>query len=458
MGKGFKSSRSKRIFLRKGFSFDSGPIFPATRDGEQSHPFFLTAIFGDQEPSGEVAVLSEMAHEFLVRTFHALIDRADLYGALRGHEVFYDTVASEIAAEGEFNGPLLKVLEETYVPARRRFHRVESNTENDLVTVVDAWIHIKDAFANLPALRTISLSARINEVDELTSQLESATLVSSKPAVWPPVHFNHSEVAVLSSKSLRSLLYGKTPETPGELPALPTKSSVPTETRGFLCSLALTHYKADKSSWRLLLTPVAQMRNHERCLWAKAAGGESQTCFSLNVFLTEDMEAPRSGKSISIALATPWFGRTWGSIHPVTDATGAQFTARQVWSSACPRLGFAIALHKHDNGVELIIFDPIARYTHIKEDPVVKANLSSIFAFRQSIRDNTDEVLRAVRARLTRVWYGGKMGMDVGGSDGVQIASEWVRQLVVGASDEGQDPLNVSDNVWTQWGFEKVQV
>ncbi|KAJ0165176.1 hypothetical protein CTA2_12138 [Colletotrichum tanaceti] len=457
MGKEYKSSLSRRIFLRKGFTFDSGPVFPATRDGEQSHPFFLAAVFGDQEPSGEVAVLSQGAHGFLVRAFRALVDLADLYGAPRGHEVFYDTVVSEIAAEGEFNGPLLKVLEETYVSARQRFQRFESKAGDNLVTVVDAWIRIKDAFDNLPALRTFSLSARADEVHDLTSQLENATLASINPAVWLPVYFNHNEVALLSSKSLRSLLHGKTPETPGAMPALPTRTSVPTEVRGFLCSLALAHYRANNSSWRLLLTPVAQMKNHERCLWAKATGGESQTCFSLNVFTREAMEAMRSGKSISIALATPWFGRAWGSIHPVTNATGVQLTAQQVWSSTCPRLGFAIVLHKHDDGVELIIFDPIARYTHIKEDPVVKANLSSIFAFRQSIRDITDDNLRAVGARLTRVWYGGKMGMGFGGSDSVQIASEWVRQLIVGAGDEGQDPLSVNDNAWAQWEFEKVQ-
>ncbi|KAL2878488.1 hypothetical protein SGCOL_006198 [Colletotrichum sp. CLE4] len=109
------------------------------------------------------------------------------------------------------------------------------------------------------------------------------------------------------------------------------------------------------------------------------------------------------------------------------------------------------------DGLELIIFDPISRYAHVKNNPQVKANLSGLYGFRQSIRDNTEAAVQSAGGRLIRGWYGGKLEMPADGADSVQLASEWIRLLVL-AGGHGQDPLAVDGEKRNQWGFEEVQI
>ncbi|OHE97505.1 hypothetical protein CORC01_07120 [Colletotrichum orchidophilum] len=428
----------KKILMQRGFNFPPGPLF----SDRQTVQLILTAIFGTElswAENHDMVALSREAEACLLGIFHTLVDRADLYGTLRGHSAFYATVASELNTRGELTGDALKDLDELYVRARRGDPGEWRDT--DLNLAVDAWISVKDAIATLPPLETLSLTARTNEMGALVAQFQATSVAGPAQNVpdWPPTHFGPYELALITTPELRSVLFGKTHQTPGTLPALPSKTTMPLETRAHLCSLALANYRPS-SNWNLILTPVANFNGFlERRQWSIPSGGQSLYCFTIEHALVQAVKALESGKVLSIVLATPWFGRTWGAIPSVTEVPGAE------------------SQQSYADGIELIIFDPTARYTHIKTDPQVKTSLFGLFNFRQSIRDNTELAMQRAGGRLIRGWYGGKMDTPANGSDSVQLASEWIRLLVLASSD-GQDPLAVDDEKWAQWGFEEVHI
>ncbi|KAF4832077.1 hypothetical protein CGCTS75_v004757 [Colletotrichum tropicale] len=452
-----KSSIAKRVLGQKGFFFPSGSII-ADRDIARQ---IMNALLRDWQTAKEDQFdnLRQEMYAALLQIFHSLVDHADLYGALRGHEAFYTTIASQITTEGNFNGELVRVLEQTYTAARRQYTGFPQDT--DLNNAVDAWIQVQDAFAGLPALQSFSLAARPTDIGALMSQLQSTSIAgpNAPASVWPPAYFIPEDIGIISTKNLRSLLYGRTPQTPGQLPVLPAKNTLPLQTRGFLCSLALGNFEPT-STWQLVLTPVTQFQDaNDRRLWGKATGGESMFCFTIDMAVKAAIDALSSGKSLSISLLTPWFGRPWGSVPSVDSLPGgsAGQTQQQLWSSMCPRIGFGLAIHKlGGNNLELVLFDPIRRYTHIKNDQLVKANQMAIFGFRQPIQEKVQNAVHAAGGRLIRVWYGGYVAMD-NGADSVELASEWVRQVVV-AGGPGQDPLAVDDAAWIQSGFELIEM
>ncbi|KAF4928348.1 hypothetical protein CGCVW01_v002027 [Colletotrichum viniferum] len=452
-----KSSIAKKVLGQKGFFFPSGSII-ADRDIVRQ---IMNALLRDWQTAKEdqFDVLRQEMYAALLQIFHSLVDHADLYGALRGHETFYTTIASQITTEGNFNGDLVRVLEQTYTAARRQYTGFPQDT--DLNNAVDAWIQVQDAFAGLPALQSFSLAARPTDIGALMSQLQSTSIAgpNAPASVWPPAYFIPEDIAIISTKNLRCLLYGRTPQTPGQLPGLPTKNTLPLQTRGFLCSLALGNFQST-STWQLVLTPVAQFQDaNDRRLWVNATGGESMFCFTMEMAVKTAIDALSSGKSLSISLLTPWFGRPWGSVPSIDSLPGGSKgqTQQQLWSNICPRIGFGLAVHKIDgNDFELVLFDPIRRYIHIKNDQLVKANQMAIFGFRQTIPEKVQNAVHAAGGRLIRVWYGGYVAMD-NGADSVELASEWVRQVVV-AGGPGQDPLAIDDAVWVQSGFELIEM
>ncbi|KAH0436504.1 hypothetical protein CcaCcLH18_04310 [Colletotrichum camelliae] len=454
-----KHSVAKRVLGgQKGFYFPSGAII-ADRDAVRQ--IMDAVVPGDWQTAKDDQFddLRQEMYAALLQIFHCLVDHADLYGALRGHEAFYSTIASEITTKGELNGDLVRVLEQTYTAARRRYTGHPKDT--DLTDAVDAWIQVQDAFAGLPAPQSFSLAARPTDLGALMSQLQitSITDPNALASVWPPAYFIPEDIGIISIKTLRSLLNGRTPQTPGQLPDLPTKNTLPLQTRGFLCSLALGNFQPT-STWQLVLTPVVQFQDaSDRRLWDKATGGESMFCFTIEMAVKTAMDILSSGKSLSVALLTPWFGRPWGSVPSIDSLSGgsAGQTQQQLWSGMCPRMGFGLAIHKiGGTNVELVLFDPIRRYDHIKNDQLVKANQMTIFRFRQTIQEKVQNAVHAAGGRLIRVWYGGYVAMD-NGADSVQLASEWVRQVVV-AGGPGQDPLAVDDATWVQSGFELIEM
>ncbi|KAJ5013785.1 hypothetical protein K4K57_002312 [Colletotrichum sp. SAR 10_99] len=453
-----RHSIAKRVLGQKGFYFPSGHIIA---DQDTVRQIMDAVVPGDWQTAKDDQFddLRQEMYTALLQIFHCLVDHADLYGALRGHEAFYSTIASQITTKGDFNGDLVRVLEQTYPAARRQYTGLPKDT--GLTDAVDAWIQVQDAFASLPALQSFSLAARLTDIGALMSQLQNTSIAGpdAPASVWPPTYFIPEDIGIMSTKNLRSLLYGRTPQTPGQLPGLPTKNTLPLQTRGFLCSLALGNFEPT-STWQLALTPVTQFQDaNDRRLWGKATGGESMFCFTIDMAVKAAIDALSSGKSLSISLLTPWFGRPWGSVPSVDSLPGGSSgqTQQQLWSSMCPRIGFGLAIHKlGGNNLELVLFDPIRRYTHIKNDQLVKANQMAIFGFRQTIQEKAQNAVHAAGGRLIRVWYGGYVAID-NGADSVELASEWVRQVVV-AGGPGQDPLAVGDAVWIQSGFELIEM
>ncbi|KAL0778485.1 hypothetical protein CaCOL14_006138 [Colletotrichum acutatum] len=369
-------------------------MFP---DRETVH-VVLAAFFGSDwtwanSNVNDMIAMTREAEVCLLGIFHTLAARADLYGALRGHSAFYATVATELKTRGELSGDALKDIEEVYA---------------------------------------LSLTARPNEMGALTAQFQGASVAGpAENKSWPPARFDPHEFALIATPELRDVLFGKTPQTPGALPATPNKATLPLDTRAYLCSLALSNYQPD-STWNLILTPIANFKSQmERRQWAIPSDGQSLYYFSIENALVQAVKIFQHGKAISIALATPWFGRTWGAIPSVDE---------------------------YADGLELINFDPIARYNHIKNSPQIRASLSSLFDFRQSIRDNTEAAIQGAGGRLIRGWYGGKLEMPANGADSVQLASGWNRLLVLAGGGHVQDPLAVDDERWAQWGFEEVHI
>lgn len=439
---------AKRLVERKGFTFP--PLEPfGNRDTKVK---IFEAIFGETEITS--ANYNEAAQQFedtLTVIFHHLNDRAETYWLLRRHNVFYETLASELPSEGDFDADLLKILEEAYVSARRAYQGFKTHSTR-LVEAVDDWIKTKDTVASLPPLQTFSLSARPTDLQDIISGLQDVNITSN--AVWPPQHFSPGEVVIISMNYLRPLLHGRSPANPGSLPLIPNKRTNPRDIRGFLCAIALMHYKAD-SMWNLSLRPVAQFAvSTDAHLWSKASGGESRLCITLQRCMNDAVDVLKSGKPLSISLASPWFSRPWGAVPSINDLQNAAGqTQADLWSAVCPRQGFAIVLHKQENGVELVVFDPIHRHSVIQNDPIVKSNQIAIFGFRRAIQESAKKAVEDAGGQLVRAWYGGRMEA-VDGRDSVQLTSDWIRQLVVASTTS--DPLAVSDSVFVQWGFEAI--
>lgn len=445
-GKGRQVVRS--LVRRKGFTFPQGELF----GDRHTMCKILRGVFGDKRvTSDNLPESAEQWEDALTVLFHHLVDRGDTYCLLRGHDAFYDTLAAEFPGDGDLTGDLLKTLEVYYVDGRKAYQGIV-NHNSRLVQAVDAWIQVKDATSSLPPLQSFSLSARPTGVEGIISSLQKVDINSTSS--WPPSYFNADEVTIISMNYLRPLLHGRTPENPGSLPTTPNNKTNPKDIRGFLCALALMHYNAH-SMWNLGLRPAAQFAaSSESFHWSTASGGESRFCITLQRCMADAVAFLKSGKVMSISLATPWFGRTWGSIPCVDDLLNAAGKSQEdVWSALCPRQGFAIVLHKQGTDVELVVFDPIHRYDYVKTDPIVKSNLMAIFSFRQAIQENARKAVEDAGGRIVRAWYGGRMDA-VDGQDSVQMASDWIRQLVVASTTS--DPLAISDSDWARLGFEAI--
>ncbi|KAF6816659.1 hypothetical protein CSOJ01_02834 [Colletotrichum sojae] len=440
----------KSLIQRKGFTFAQ---VEEAFDGQDAMAKVVEGIFGDKWVTPDkYHEAAEQFEDALTVIFYHLNDRADAYCILRGHHVFYETLASELPTECDFDADLLKKLEEAYVEARRAYQGRASH-DTRLVQAVDDWIKIKDTVTSFPSLQTFSLSARPTGLQSIISGLQEVNFTSSN-AVWPPQYFSAGELTIISMNYLRPLLHGRTPANPGSLPLIPNKKTHPRDIRGFLCAIALMHYKAD-SMWNLSLRPVAQLAvSNDAHLWSKASGGESRLCITLQRCMTDAVDVLKSGKLLSTSLATPWFSRPWGAVPSINDMQAAAGQSQaDLWSALCPRQGFAVVLHKYGDGVELVVFDPIHRHPIIKNDPIVKSNRMAIFGFRRAIQEHAKKAVEDAGEQLVRGWYGGRMEA-VDGRDSVQLTSDWIRQLVVASATS--DPLAVNDSVFVQWGFEAI--
>ncbi|KAF6832333.1 hypothetical protein CMUS01_06985, partial [Colletotrichum musicola] len=129
----------KGLVQRKGFTFAQ---FNEAFGGQDAMAKIVEGIFGDNWVSPDkYHEAAEQVEDTLTVIFYHLNDRADTYCILRGHDAFYDTLASELPTEGNLNADLLKGLEEAYVEARRAYQgRVSHDTR--LVRAVDDWIKI----------------------------------------------------------------------------------------------------------------------------------------------------------------------------------------------------------------------------------------------------------------------------------------------------------------------------
>ncbi|TEA21640.1 hypothetical protein C8034_v003577 [Colletotrichum sidae] len=439
----------RKLVVRKGFWFASGRIFGPVRTDD-----VLSAIFGDiMANSLDFRLAHDKVEVAVTSIFNGLIARSELYFALRAHSAFYETVAADIETDGRLTGDIVKAVENTHVTARQAFTGHADETE--LLVAVDAWTKIRDTVASLPPVHQFCLASRPLEVDDLSFSLKGLSVAAGNAAEWPPACFDASDVAILSKSDLRTNLYGRSTASSAALPALPTRTSDPLVTRLFLCCLALHNY-TERSEWLLALAPVAQYTDaRQRWDWSRASGGGSTLYWTMELFMSKSILAFQKGKVLSIGLATPWFGRPWAAVPTADDPqnTGG-LTQCQIWSNFCHRLGVAIVLHKHANGVELIIFDPLRCYNHVKHDPYFSANKMAILSFRLSIREKAEDMVKQLGVPLVRGWWGGKLDMECGSADSVQIATEWVRQVVLAGRDG--DPFVVDDTTWERWGFEAV--
>ncbi|KAF9880585.1 hypothetical protein CkaCkLH20_01627 [Colletotrichum karsti] len=451
----------KRVMCHKGFRLPSGNLF-STQDQTS---FLMTAMFGNN-PSAVIAsmgvgVAYQKVEAILVDVFSGLIDKAELYRAIRGHMAFYETVANEVKTDGDFTGEVVKMIEELYVTGRQN-NTAATHHENRLTTVVDAWIKTRTAVDKLPPPQQFTLASHPTAVDALTSDISEFNIGPADQPAWPPAFFNENEIVLLSKPDLRHVLFGRDMNSTATLPKLPYTGGPPLNTRAYLCCLALQNYNRD-SKWRLTLTPVANFTNpRQRWDWSDASNGGSRICWTVKALFKNCIDSFQMGKTFCIGLATPWFGSPWASIP---RADGPQNTTglsqHQIWSNFCPRMGFAIVLHEHADGLELIIFDASSNYPHIKNSSQMKGNKMAIFGFRNLVRTTAEKAVKEAGGRLVRGWHGGKVsladGDDGSTADSVQLASEWIRQLIV-AGRNGEDPLSVDDDTWAQWGFDPVEM
>lgn len=284
-------------FFAKGFYFSPGEKSYELR----AMIYSLVGKYPDRDDEHDNT--AQELFEDMTQLFTIMLDKSELYLAVRGGSVFWSTVMSRLDPGKPMPAKEVANIVNCHVKARKEYAPPQGDViTNDLTRLVDQWIEIDTVCQYLPAPQAFQLTFR-TQPSPPTTMFQNLTF-QRKP--WPPAYFSVAEKGMVTDPRIRPLIDGRCIEFPGGEMFLPSKTSMPAIVRAFITGLALESYHPGRP-WRLALTSVGSFLKdgaHMRLVWPSVARAH-RTLDPSGFSIFADGVFKSSGAQLAIGLLTP---------------------------------------------------------------------------------------------------------------------------------------------------------
>ncbi|SPO01133.1 uncharacterized protein DNG_03880 [Cephalotrichum gorgonifer] len=365
-----------------------------------------------------------------------MLDKSELYLAVRGEPVFWSTVTSQLDSDKPVPVRQVKNIVHCYVKSRKGYAPPKGPlVTNDMTRLVDLWIEIETECQSLPPPEAFQVTFK-TEPSQPTNMFQNLVF---RPKPWPPVHFSLAEQSMIKHNKFRPLIEGRCIECPSEAMALPSKTSMPAVVRAFITTVALENYHPSRSCRLALISMGNFIKDGIEFRWSRSTDCETDTMWtpsSFSIFADAFRVAPEQSSTLEDKL----------------NQGGIEITSPELWATRCPRVGMVLVLRRIEGGAEYVLFDPNTSI-EVLRDPYYNANKLTLMQFKCEL---IGLLQKAMETPLRGGWVGGKPRHFEDGWDSVQICCDWLRTFV---SETGpQDPFPTTEEGWNAAGYTRSTI
>ncbi|KAK7952747.1 uncharacterized protein PG986_008475 [Apiospora aurea] len=428
------SSRSyNRAFTQPGFQLGHGS---ALRDAAATSRICI-ALVGPETTN--VTEMQKAVAKSLGSLFSTLVDKADLFRALRDTEIFWGTVAVnwDGPAHAELTTGDTQFVTDTYVRARRAVTGSSKKSKSgrnqettSLMEAVDAWIEIADEVRALGPQPAYNVTIRQHPVTVASQQLADLAL-SANARFWPPKYLNAQECAWVADSHVSWQLSDHADSFPFEgridesdIPTLPDSLPYPQDVKLFLCWASMARFNPSESKVAVFMAPIAFMDEDDRKDNYVATGSLSKRMATISDFFDYALEMlDNQGRELVIGMMTYWidppveYERFYGE-RPRTETRAARAA-----------------------GYQFILYDP--ERDNLKQQPrqprTDDADHDELVANLHEWREEVELVAdKKLGAEFAELWWGGKQPTllreeyGTAPGDSVSHVAAWVFDAVSG--------------------------
>lgn len=337
----------------------------------------------------------------LLATYHQLIFANGL-----DSDVVWEVISGAWAAYAAISADEMKEVVFVITQARRDHKTKRPAASTNLSNAVDDWIRF------------------LNDLRNRTS--------GQQQPLWPPTHFNNTELGFLAHNRVSNTLQGTTTTTPGPRRDLPDRKSSPFTLRVFLCWLALSSITAT-STTALYMTPIGFLSPQERRDWYEHIGVQAKILGTVHGFLEYAAGRFSQGKTTVVGVLTKWYCHP-SSVAPlqnILDEEGEEVFARPVMVRH--GMGIVLRLVRREATarpvVQVILFDPFYKYRQVQKrfGPWKMA----VLEYRGRVMQTIIDWAQDKQISGLEIWWGGTMSMS-GEPDSVEMATAFVERWADG--------------------------
>lgn len=382
-----------------GLFFGPGELFSSRQSAQQAYH----ALLGDSDARKKLS-LDAAKLQVSSRTtqlFQLCLDHQGLYTAVRGGNLFWDTIATHWDVSCDLSGVDVEEIVGVFTNA---FNVYKGGIQTPLTQSIRQWTTIAQGVTQMAPAAQLQIPHHPHPVAAASSDLEGLHIGPAQQPIdqgkWPDLYFNHRELAWMSDVGIRDQLAGVVPFQPQraqQLPAIPNAYSHPLSTKLFLCFCALANYK-QAAPWALHMNPIAFLGPASRRQWYNATGSLSKMQSTLEEFVDYAREATQNeGRSVVCGMFTNWKGTPQTVTGSYPQESNQPHS--ELWVQLCKRSGVVIVLFRLDgnSGFRLAIFDPTMAYQHLQEPMTMQGN-----AWKADIVKVMKESFH-----ISEVWQGG---------------------------------------------------
>ncbi|KAI0484959.1 hypothetical protein GGR56DRAFT_680926 [Xylariaceae sp. FL0804] len=414
------SHNRKNVLKQPGFFVGPGDLFSSRGVAAKVYNAFLGAPGGTNV---DLTLAKENVGNHMLRLIQGCLSHDVLYTAVRGGQVFWDTVAAEWDTEYEFEPAEVRELTEVFVDARVAYI---GNQQTALTDAVDRWMVIADQVSQMDPATEVQLALRPTQIGALGSALQSMQINQT----WPPAHFNAQEFAWITDGRFRQYLANIQTSEPLAVTRtpIPSERSSPVDVKCFLSFVALATYAPNKQ-WALYMRPMVTFDEAERKKWTEATGSMSQTYSTLAEFVPYAREMlTTGGRNLVFGIVCNWTG-TPAQFLSAYEQADTQQSRVAFWGQHCSRRAIAVAIFRpaNEDRPRLVVFDPSVHYDTARQAMTMLANQWKI--------DAVEELEKQFGVALQ--WRGGRLSgalqdMNIRLSDQVELSCGFIWDVASG--------------------------
>ncbi|KAK8090388.1 hypothetical protein PG997_005349 [Apiospora hydei] len=383
--------------------------------------------------------------------FSTLVDKADLFRALRDTEIFWGTVAVnwDGPAHAELTTGDTQFVTDTYVRARRAVTGSSKKSKSgrnqetsSLMEAVDAWIEIADEVRALGPQPAYNVTIRQHPATVASQQLADLAL-SANTRVWPPKYLNAQECAWVADSHASWQLSDHADSFPFEgridesdIPTIPNSLTYPQDVKLFLCWASMARFNPSESKVAVFMAPIAFMDEDDRKDNYVATGSLSKRMATISDFFDYALE--------------------------MLDNQGRELNDR------CLRHGLGLALRRTPDsdsraaGYQFILYEP--ERDNLNRQPrqprTADADHDELVANLHEWREEVELVAdKKLSAEFAELWWGGKQPAllreeyGTAPGDSVSHVAAWVFDAVSGRFPAFEASVDELEGVW---GYDMV--